>query len=81
MTGRVRLFFWCLLPGLVVLYVFFSAIGGLSPAQVLVPTAVTTALSAMSLIRAMRINRELASPFGDPSVREACNRQRERRGF
>jgi hypothetical protein len=29
----------------------------------------------------MRLNHELADPGGDPRVRRALNRQRERRGF
>jgi hypothetical protein len=79
--NRVRIFLWTAVPGFITLYVFFSTVGSVSPAQVIVPTAVTSGLSALAFVRALRVKAELTSPTGDPAVREACNRQRERRGF
>jgi len=79
--GRLSLSFWVIALGAVVLYVFFITLATISPAKVGGVTAVAAALAATLTVRGIRLARELADPGGDPRVRRALNRQRERRGF
>lgn len=79
--AHLRLSFWLCALGAIVLYVFFVAVATISPAQVAGVTAVMALLAALLTIRNIRVNSELADPGGDPRVRRALNRQRERRGF
>lgn len=79
--GRIRLSFWIVALGAIVLYVFFIALATIPPAKVAGLTAVTAVLAATLTVRGIRLARELADPGGDPRVRRALNRQRERRGF
>jgi len=64
-----------------VLYVFFVSVAGIPPGQVAGTTAGVVMLATMLAIRGLRLGNELADPGGDPRVRRALNRQRERRGF
>ncbi len=79
--GRLRLSFWLFAVGAVVLYAFFIAIATISPAKVAGVTAVVALLAATSAVRGIRLAKELADPGGDPRLRRALNKQRERRGF
>jgi hypothetical protein len=79
--GRLRLSFWIGAVGAVVLFLFFLALTTIPPAQVARVTLVMGVLAAMVLIRSIRLASVLAGPGGDPRVRRALNRQRERRGF
>jgi hypothetical protein len=79
--GRLRLSFWLVALGVVVLYAFFVALATISPVRVAGVTAVIMLLAATLTLRGIRLARELADPGGDPRVRRALNRQRERRGF
>lgn len=81
LLGHLRLSFWLCALGAVVLYAFFVVVATISPAQVAGVTAVMAVLAALITIRNMRLNGELADPGGDPRLRRAQNRLRERRGF
>jgi hypothetical protein len=79
--GRLRLSFWVVALGAIVLYTFFVALATISPVRVAGVTAVIAFLAATLTVRCIRLAGELADPGGDPRVRRALNRQRERRGF
>jgi hypothetical protein len=81
LLGRLRLSFWLLAIWAVVLYVFFITLATIPPAKVAALTLVTMVLAALVMIRNARIASELSDRGGDPRVRRALNRQRERRGF
>lgn len=73
--------FWGLAVGAVVLDVFFSAVAGISPLEVLGVTVAVSIICMLWLVRSMRIEFELRSRAGDPQLRAEFNRARERRGF
>jgi hypothetical protein len=79
--GHLRLSFWILILGAIVLYVFFVFLAGIPIREVLGVTAVVGALAALVTMHNLRVRTELADPGGDPRVRRSLNRQRERRGF
>jgi hypothetical protein len=81
LLGRLRLSLWLLALGAVVLYVFFAVVATIPPARVATLTVVTVILAAAVAIRSVRIASELSDRGGDPRLRRALNRQRERRGF
>ena len=81
LLGRVRLSLWLLALWAVVLYAFFVTLATIPPAKVAGLTLVTTILAGLVLIRNLRVASELADRGGDPRVRRALNKQRERRGF
>ncbi len=67
--------------GAVVLYGAFTVLAGIAPAEAAVASAIAAALAALLLLRYVRLDYELRSQGGDPDLRSARNRQRERRGF
>jgi hypothetical protein len=79
--GNLRLSLWMGALGVVVLYAFFVVVATIAPAQVMGVTMVMALLASLLVIRGIRLNSELADPGGDPRLRRALNRQRERRGF
>jgi hypothetical protein len=81
LLGHLRVSFFLCALGAVVLYGFFVALGSVSPRQVLWATAGAVVLAGIVWIHNLRVGYELADPGGDPRVRRALNRQRERRGF
>jgi hypothetical protein len=81
LLGRLRLSLWLLAVWAIVLYAFFVTLATIPPAKVAGLTVVTTILAALVLIRNLRVASELADRGGDPRVRLALNKQRERRGF
>jgi hypothetical protein len=81
LLGHLRLSFWLCALGTVVLYVFFLGVATVSPSQTAGVTAVMGVLATLLTIRTLRLDGELADPGGDPHLRRARNRQRERRGF
>jgi len=81
MLGRLRLSFWIAVVGVIVLYAFFVALAGISPAQVASVTIVVGVLTAVFTLRSLRLASELADRGGDPRLRRSLNRIRERRGF
>jgi hypothetical protein len=80
-VSRITLVLWILILGAITMYVFFIAVASVAPAQVAGVTAVVAGLAVLFAIRSRRISSELASRGGDPALRRARNRQRERRGF
>jgi hypothetical protein len=79
--GSLRISFWVVAVGTVVLYGFFVVLATISPGQVAAVTVVVGALAAIFTIRNVRLAAELADRGGDPQLRRALNRIRERRGF
>jgi hypothetical protein len=78
---RLRLSLWLLALGAIVLYVFFVTLATIPPAKVAALTVVALVLAALILVRNLRVASELSDRGGDPRIRRALNRQRERRGF
>ena len=72
---------WLFVLGLIVLYAFFVAIADVSPGQVAGVTLVIVGLAVLFMIRSIRIASELSDRGGNPALRRARNRARERRGF
>jgi hypothetical protein len=66
--------------GAAVLFVFFSALGAISPAEVLVPTIVVGVLALLFAVRALIVRHELGE-HGNRTMLRSVNRLRERRGF
>jgi hypothetical protein len=81
LLGNLRLSLWIVVVGGLVLYAFFVVLATVPLDRVVGWTACAAALAGLFAIRSMRLNHELADPGGDPRVRRALNRQRERRGF
>ena len=81
MFGRLRLSFWLIAIGAVVLYVFFIVLAAIPPREVAGLSLVMGALAALVVIHNLRVESELADPGGDPRLRRSLNAQRERRGF
>ncbi len=79
--GHLRLSFWIVVIGTVVLYGFFVVVATIPPRQVAALTAVVAALAVAFTVRNVRLAAELADRGGDPHLRRALNRIRERRGF
>jgi hypothetical protein len=79
--GRLRLSFWIVVIGTVVLYGFFVVLATVPPGQVAAVTVVVAALAAIFTLRNLRVAAQLADRGGDPQLRRARNRTRERRGF
>jgi len=78
---RLRLSFWLVAIGTVVLYVFFVVLSTISPDQVAAVTVVVGALAVVFTLRNVRVAAQLADRGGDPQLRRSRNRIRERRGF
>jgi hypothetical protein len=79
--SRLRLSFWIVVIGAVVLYGFFVVLATISPGQVAAVTVAVGALAAIFTIRNLRVAAQLADRGGDPQLRRSLNRIRERRGF
>lgn len=72
---------WLGVIGLIVMYAFFVAVANVSPGQVAGVTIAIAALALLFAIRSIRVASELSDRGGDPALRRARNRARERRGF
>lgn len=81
MIRHLRLSFWIVVIGTVVLYGFFVVLATIPPGQIAAVTAVVAALTAIFTLRNLRTAALLARRGGDPHGRRAVNRMRERRGF
>jgi hypothetical protein len=81
LLGNLRLSLWISALGALVTYAFFVILATISLHDVAGWTAAAAAVAAAFALRSVRLNHELADPGGDPRVRRALNRQRERRGF
>lgn len=81
LVGHLRLSLWTCALGAVVVYAFFVGLAGIPPQRVGPLSVIAVVLAALITLRNIRLNNELADPGGDPRVRQALKRQRERRGF
>jgi hypothetical protein len=79
--GRIVVPAWLIVLGAIVMYVFFVVVASVPPAQVAAVTIVVGVLTVLFLIRSMRVASELSDRGGNPAIRRALNRARERRGF
>jgi hypothetical protein len=66
--------------GAVAMYVFFAALGGISPSEVLWPTIVVGALAILFAVRSLVVRHELGARGSQTTLR-SVNSLRERRGF
>jgi hypothetical protein len=66
--------------GAVAMYVFFAALGGISPSEVLWPTIVVGVLAVLFAIRSLIVRHELGAG-GSHTTQRSVNTLRERRGF
>ena len=66
--------------GAVVMFVFFAALGGVTPSEVLWPSIVVGALALLFAVRSMVVRRELGAR-GSQITQRSVNSLRERRGF
>jgi hypothetical protein len=79
--GSLRLSFWIVVIGMLVLYGFFVILATIPPGEVAALTGLMCALAAVFTLRNVRLAAELADRGGDPHLRRALNKIRERRGF
>jgi len=79
--GRLAVPLWLGAIGVIVMYVFFVTLADVSPGQVAGVTIVTAGLAILFTIRSIRVASELSDRGGNPALRRARNRARERRGF
>src|SRR2546428_274013 len=79
MIGSLRLSFWIVVIGTVVLYGFFVILATIPPGEVAALTAVVGALAAVFTVRNLRLAAELADRGGDPHGRRRPWRRRPRR--
>jgi cobalamin biosynthesis protein CobD/CbiB len=79
--GHLRLSFWVVVVGTIVLYSFFVVLATIPLDQVVALTIGIVALAAVFTIRNVRLAAELADRGGNPQLRRSLNRIRERRGF
>ena len=75
---RLNRAFWAGCLGIIVLFVFFAAIGGFSPADVIWLSALVFAMAIAFAFHAYRVRRQMAGPGG---LSREQQRMRERRGF
>jgi steroid 5-alpha reductase family enzyme len=81
LLGSLRLSLWLCAVWAIVLFVFFVTLATIQLAEVAGLTVVMIILAALVTIRSLRLASELADRGGDPRIRRALNKQRERRGF
>jgi hypothetical protein len=79
--GHLRLSFWVVVVGTIVLYSFFVLLATIPLDQVVALSIGIVALAAVFTIRNVRLAAELADRGGNPQLRRSLNRIRERRGF
>jgi hypothetical protein len=79
--GRLVIPLWLVVIGAIVMYAFFVTVASVPPAQVAGVTIAIVGLTVLFLIRSIRVASELADRGGNPALRRARNRARERRGF
>jgi hypothetical protein len=62
------------------MYVFFAALGGISPSEVVWPTIVVGVLAVLFAVRSLVVRHELGEG-GSHTTMRSVNSLRERRGF
>ena len=70
--GNLRLSFWIVVIGMVVLYGFFVILATIPPGEVAALTTVMVALAAVFTLRNVRLAAELADRGGDPRQQPAA---------
>ena len=66
--------------GLVVLFAFFAALGGIAPGEAVGVTIVIGVLALLFLVRSLIVRHELGAR-GSQATQRSVNYLRERRGF
>ncbi|MGI8460485.1 MAG: hypothetical protein ACR2OC_02445 [Solirubrobacterales bacterium] len=66
--------------GLVVLFLFFAALGAFSPAETIVVSIVAAVMTAAFAVHLFRVHHALEGGHGT-DLHRSLNMQRERRGF
>ena len=66
--------------GAVAMYVFFAALGGVSPSEVIWPTIVVGVLAVLFVVCSLIVRHERGE-HGNQAMLRPVNRLRERRGF
>ena len=66
--------------GAVVMFVFFAALAGIAPGEVLWPSIVVGALALLVAVRSLVVRHELGARGSQATLR-SVNSLRERRGF
>jgi hypothetical protein len=79
--GRLVIPLWLVVIGAIVMYAFFVTVASVPPAQIAGVTIAIVGLTVLFVIRSIRVASELADRGGNPALRRARNRARERRGF
>lgn len=69
-----------LATGAFVLFASFSLLAGISPTEVAATASVAITLGVLAGLRALRLSYDVRTG-GAPELRDARNRNRERRGF
>jgi hypothetical protein len=78
--GNVGTTLMMLAAGLVVLFLFFAALGAFSPTETVVASIVAAVLAAAFAIHMYRVHHALEDGGGS-DLQRTLNLQRERRGF
>ena len=66
--------------GVVVLFVFFAALGAVKPSEVVLPTIIVGAFAVLFAVRALVVRHGLGE-HGNQEMFRTINALRERRGF
>jgi hypothetical protein len=66
--------------GVVVMFVFFAALGGVAPGEVVWPSIVIGVLALLFAVRSLVVRHELGE-HGNRNMLRSVNSLRERRGF
>jgi tetrahydromethanopterin S-methyltransferase subunit C len=78
--GNIGTTLMVLAAGLVVLFLFFAALGAFSPTETIVASIVAAVLAAVFAIHMYRVHHALEDGGGS-DLHRTLNLQRERRGF
>ena len=78
--GMIGTTLMMLAVGLVVLFVFFAALGAFSPAEAIIASVVAAILAAAFAVHMYRVHHALAD-HGGTDLHRHLNVLRERRGF
>lgn len=73
--------FWATSLGVIILFVFVVAVGGVSPSDVVWLTVGVCALALAFAMHAVRVRRGLSRAGGQDDSMRLLNELRERRGF
>lgn len=77
---ELRVAFWLVALGAVILYLFFVMLDAFDPADAWIATVGAAILAVLLVIHFVRVRRALRRG-GDNEARQELNKMRERRGF